>query len=104
MEEQLHKEFRELRRRGIKVKGWWFKFRAKQILASTHPESYSDGWFTRFKLRYKISLRKSTNTAQKPPDEKEAAILEFHLTIRSLQIRDRDGDGVLLRRSTNFAR
>ena len=38
MEEKLHKEFRELRRKGIKVKGWWFKARAKQILDSTNPD------------------------------------------------------------------
>ena len=32
MEEQLHSEFRQLRRRGIQLKGWWFKNRAQQIV------------------------------------------------------------------------
>ena len=81
MEEQLHKEFRELGRKGIKVKGWLFKSHARQILDSTHPDNtfkYLLGWFTRFKTRYKISLRRATNTAQKVPKDKEAAIQEFH--------------------------
>ena len=53
MEEQLHKEFRELRRRGIKVKGWWFKSRAKQLLELSNPNNsfvYSDGWFLALSL------------------------------------------------------
>ena len=89
MEEQLHKEFRELRRRGIKVKGWWFKTRAKQILESANPNNtfkFSQGWFARFKNRYKISLRRPTNTAQKQPSEKEASIQEFHRQIREAQM------------------
>ena len=36
MEEKLHSEFRELRRKGLKVKAWWFKTRAKQNIKSTH--------------------------------------------------------------------
>ena len=95
MEEQLHKEFRELRRKGIKVKGWWFKARAKRILESAHPDAgfkYSEGWFTRFKKRYKISFRRPTNTAQRAPTDKEGAIQEFHRQIRELQING-DGDG-----------
>ena len=95
MEEKLHKEFRELRRKGIKVKGWWFKARAKQILDSTNPDhnfKYSLGWFTRFKKRYQISLRRSTNTAQNPPSDKEAAIQEFHRQIREAQLPG-EGDG-----------
>ena len=95
MEEQFHQEFRELRRRGIKVKAWWLKTRAKQILQSTNPSSsfkFSDGWFTGFKKRYRISLRRPTNTAQNPPADKQAAIEEFHKMIRSIQIAG-DGDG-----------
>ncbi len=96
MEEQLHKEFRELRRKGAKVKVWWFKTRAKQILESTHPGNdfkFSQGWFSRFKNRYKISFRRPTNTAQKPPSEKEEAIQQFHCQIRKLQIPSDESDG-----------
>ena len=32
MEEKLVSEYRELRKKGIKVKGWWFKLRSKQLL------------------------------------------------------------------------
>ena len=97
MEECLHKEFRELRRKGLKVKAWWFKRRAKKILQSTDPNkaesfTFSDGWFTRFKSRYKISLRRPTNTAQRQPSEKEAAIQEFHQQIRQCQLPE-SGDG-----------
>ena len=66
LEEKLHSEFCEQRRKGIKVKGWWFKARAKEILDSSHPDhtlKYLLGWFTRFKKRYRISLRRSTNIA-----------------------------------------
>ncbi len=51
MEEQLHTEFRELRRKGIKIKGWRFKTRAKQILDTSDPAhtfQFSEGWFTGF--------------------------------------------------------
>ena len=95
MEEQLHKEFRELRRRGLKVKRWWFQARAKQILEERNPQSsfkFSNGWFSRFKKRYRISLRRPTNTAQKPPSDKEAAIAEFHGVIREIQL-DQNNDG-----------
>ena len=59
MEAQLIEEFRELRRKGLKVKGYWFKIRAKQILAQLKPEAqfaFSDGWFTGFKQRNNLSM------------------------------------------------
>ena len=88
--------------KGLKVKVWWFKARAKAILSTTHPNNtfkYSEGWFTRFKKRYKISLRRPTNKAQKHPETKEDDIQKFHKTIRKVQISS-EGDG----RSFNFAR
>ena len=88
MEEQLRKEFQELQG-VIKVKGWWFKSRAKQLLESSIPNNsfvYSDGWFSHFKSHYRISLRRSTNTAQCLPDEKEAAIQEFYQQIWECQL------------------
>ena len=65
-EKALFREFQELRKKGLKVKGYWFKIRAKQILSELQPEAHfvcSDGWFDRFKARHKISLRRPTNTA-----------------------------------------
>ena len=67
----------------------------KSCRDSTHPDNtfkYSLGWFTRFKTRYKISLRRATNTAQKVPQDKEAAIQEFHRQIREVQAPS-EGDG-----------
>ena len=49
------------------MKGFWFRLRAKQILAEMEPEatfSFCNGWFDRFKVRHKISLRRATNVAQ----------------------------------------
>ena len=39
MEEQSHKAYYELQSRGVKVKRWWFKMWAKQILESTNPSA-----------------------------------------------------------------
>ncbi len=68
MEEQLHTEFRELRRMvNLDEREWWFKTRANQILDRSDPAhtfQFFEGWFTGFKNRYKISLRRPTNTAQ----------------------------------------
>ena len=75
------------------MKAWWFKTRAKEILQSAHPDAgfkYSEGWFCRFKNRYKISFRKPTNTAQKAPSQKEGAIQQFH---REMQIGSDETDG-----------
>lgn len=79
----------------MKIKVWWFKSRAKQILASSHPNNslkFSDGWFMQFKCRYKISLRRPTNKAQKEPEEKEDIIRNFHQSIRKIQVSG-EGDG-----------
>ena len=52
-------------------------------------------WFSGFKRRYKISLRRPTNTAQNSPKDKEAAIMNFHRQIREIQLGDGKGDGPL---------
>ena len=94
MEEQLHTEFRELRRRGIRVKGWWFLTRDKQLLPENDSGfKFSKGCFNHFKMRYKISLKLPTNTAQKQPTDKEEAIRKFHHEIRQAQQPIEDSDG-----------
>ena len=53
MEERLYGEYKELRRKGLKVKGWWFRVRGKQILMELHPEAlfqFSCSWFDGFRL------------------------------------------------------
>lgn len=59
IEEMIHKEFREMRRRGIKVKGWWLKFQGIEILDMRHPGlsfKFLDGWLAQFKFCYRINL------------------------------------------------
>ena len=92
MEERLYQEFKDLRSKGLKVKSYWFKIRGKQILAEMEPDAnftFSNGWFDRFKARQSISLRRTTNIAQRPADDKEEAIRQFHHTIRkTAQVRN----------------
>ena len=35
LEDTLYQEYRNHRQRGVKIKGWWFKTRAKQLLQAT---------------------------------------------------------------------
>ena len=82
------------------MKGWWFKSRAKQIMESSSSGAtfkFSDDWFSGFKRRYKISLRRPTNTAQNSPKDKETAVMNFH---RQIQLGDGKGDGPLADLST----
>ena len=86
MEPALYQEYKEFRRKGLKVKGYWFKLRAGQLLTEMNPETnfkFSDGWFTAFKARYKISLQRHMNGTQKAPDDKVQAIRSF--TVRSVR-------------------
>lgn len=106
MEEELYKEYKELRKKGLftstaivscnsyrvliglKVKGYWFKTRAKQLHAKIYhdkPFSCSDGWFDAFKQRHKISFRRATNACQKPAENKKDAIQQFHKAIRRVR-------------------
>lgn len=71
----------------MKVKGYWFKVWAKQILAEMAPEvtfSLCNGWFDRFKTRHKISLKWSMNVAQKKADTNRKAFQGFHHCIRQV--------------------
>ena len=85
MEEELYREYKQLRRQGFKIKGYWFKERAKQLLKEMNPDSsfkFSDSWFDGFKSRHRISLRRATNVCQKPASDKRAAVQQFHQNIR----------------------
>ena len=87
METELYREYKALRKRGLKVKGFWFKTRAKQLLERIDPKAsfnFSDGSFDSFKKRYRISFRRSTNVCQKPADDKKSAVRSFHKTIREI--------------------
>ena len=81
MEEKLYDEYKKHRKKGLKVKGYWFKLPAQQILKDMDGETtfrFSDGWFGAFKRRHKISLRRTTDVAQKEPDDKRRAIQQLY--------------------------
>ena len=86
VEERLYSEYRALRKKGLKVKGWWFRTKAKQIFEELHPDEtfqFSNTWFTGFKTRSRISQCRGTNTCQKEPADKKEAIRGFHRAIRN---------------------
>ena len=77
MEEKLVEEFKQLRQKGLKVKHYWFKTRARQLMRKMHPGDdfrFSPGWFDRFKARNDLSYRLATNV--------EIKIRSFHQEIR----------------------
>ena len=85
MEVKLFMEYKELRKKGLKVKGWWFRLRAKQILTELEPDTnfqFSNGWFLGFKKRHRISMRRANNTCQEEPEDKRSAVQRFHRDIR----------------------
>ena len=88
IETRLYQEYKELRKKGIKVKGYWFRIRAKQILEVTNPDlttaCFSNSWFDGFKQRHRISLRRATNVSQRPADDRRGAIQGFHRNIREI--------------------
>ena len=87
VEKELYHEYKKLRKQGLKVKGFWFKARAKQLLQQMCPDAsfqFSDCWFDGFKSRHGISLRRPTNVSQKPAADKREAIQHFHRTIRRI--------------------
>ena len=58
----------------LKVKGFWFKTRGKQLLTQMYPHASffsSDSWFDGFKTKHGISMRRQTHVAQKPPSNKK---------------------------------
>lgn len=74
-----------MRDKGVKVKEWWFRTKCKNLMEEMHPEAdfkMSDQWFSRFKSRFGISLRRPTNAAQRPPDTLQSSIQQFHRYIR----------------------
>ena len=89
MEAELYQEYKSLRKRGLKVKGFWFKTRGRKLLEQMHPEAsfhFSDGWFDGFKQQHRISFRRSTNISQRPASDKESAVRSFQINIRHIAL------------------
>ena len=94
LEAALFEEYQELRKKGLKVKGYWFRIRARQLLDSMHPEAtfyFSNCWFKAFKDRHGISLRRPTNICQRPAEDKMTAVQSFHKDLRQ-KAAVRDGE------------
>ena len=92
-ERQLYLEYKQLCKQGLKVKGYWFRIRAKQIIEATNPESsacYSNSWFDGFKQRHKISLRRATctNVSQSQLKIRERQSKVFTETSVTLPVRE----------------
>ena len=93
LEERLHAEFRTKPDAGIKVQGWWFVTRAKQLVRELYSEKVGDDdtipfkvsmhWFRRFQSRWNVSLWAMTNRGQEEPERKLALVRKFHTDIRS---------------------
>lgn len=86
VKERLYREYRDLRRKGLSVRGWWFRTKAKQLFEELHPDltfHFSKCWFTGFKTRSHIILWRGTNKCQRQPADKKAVIQVFHCTIRN---------------------
>ena len=84
---ELYQEYKALRKRGLKVKGFWFKTRAKQLLEWIDPEtlfSFSDGWFARSNI-----TSVSTNVFQKPADDKKSAVRSSARSLVTVNRRER---------------
>lgn len=55
VDDELYHEYKDLCKKGLKVKGFWFKTRGKQLLTQIHPDAsflFSDSWFDGFKTRH----------------------------------------------------
>ena len=78
MGKRLHAEFTAMREKGMIVKEWWFRPRAKQLMQEMYPKAeftMSNAWFH-------ISLRRPTNTAEKEPESLRSLAQQFHRFIR----------------------
>lgn len=90
MEEQLAKLWQEEADRGSEITRMWFEHQALRIFEKEYQEEVvsfngqkiyscqlSDGWFSGFKERYKISYRAPTSQAQQTPTEYQRIASEF---------------------------
>ena len=81
VEKKLKDEFDDKRSKGLSVKMWWFKSRAKQLMKELYPSvddfKCSDNWLRLFLSRARISLRRKSHVSQKVPQDALPQILTF---------------------------
>lgn len=60
MEEDLYRQYRQLKGKGLTVKSWWFEAQSRELMNMMHPEvdfKFSGGWLAAFKKRNNIHNR-----------------------------------------------
>lgn len=83
MEDLLYQMFLKHRSEGKIVRRGWFRRHGKKLFQQCYPSAqaiifvFSAGWFNRFLYRHHISIRFTTNKAQKLPDEYRKLIINW---------------------------
>jgi len=96
MEEELYASYRVHRDEGKAVRRAWFRRKAEKCFRSSYPLSattftFTNGWFSGFLSRYRISLRFPTNISQQLPADYVNPCLNFvRFARRNAQLRSGD--------------
>lgn len=96
MEKIVYDRFLQQRNEGQIVRRGWFRYTSTNVFHECYPEQiekfrFSYGWFTRFLTRQRITIRFTTNRAQKIPQDYLTPIINFfRFNRRNLQLRDGD--------------
>lgn len=95
MEEKLFSKFWERRQEGKIVRRGWFRLASKWLFGQVYPGinhtqfKFSNGWFLGFLSRWGISIRITTNKAQKIPEDYKSLIINwFQFNRRNSQLRE----------------
>lgn len=96
MEKIVYSQFLRQREKGQIVRRSWFRYASKKAFQECYPNSekifsFSQGWFVGFLTRYNISIRFTTNRAQKIPQDYLTPIINFFRFVRR-NLHPRNGD------------
>ena len=99
MEAELYQEYKSRRKRGLQLKGFWFKTTGRQLFKEMDPEAqfqFSDGWFDGFKERHRISFGHSTDVLKTNQwqGECDEIISQEHSPHCTLTGTNRDGEKI----------
>ena len=81
-EKELRTKFLDVRKEGKRVKFWWLNSKAKELVKEKYPDKVSPfklshRWFEGFCRRYRTSLQRKTDAAQKSPAALHNAIEKY---------------------------
>lgn len=82
MEKIVYDQFLKQRNGGQIIRRGWFRHTSTNVFHECYPEQiekfrFSYGWFTRFLARQRITIRFTTNRAQKIPQDYLTPIINF---------------------------